>query len=140
MSATNLAKTQGTEASYEIGVSKVRFAELLRAGLGSLGQRPVRTALSALGVTIGIAAMVAVLGLSESSRADLQAKISNLGTNLLTVQAGSGFGAGDGTLPTDTSTAISRIGPIESVSSVVTLKDAVLRNSEVNAESAASCA
>src|SRR5512143_926741 len=99
MSVVSAAKTRGGETSYEIGVSKVRFVELLRASLGSLGQRPVRTALSALGVTIGIAAMVAVLGLSESSRADLQAQISNLGTNLLTVQAGSGFGAGDGTLP-----------------------------------------
>ena len=134
MSIASVARARGPEASYEIGVSKVRFVELLRASLGSLGQRPVRTALSALGVTIGIAAMVAVLGLSESSRADLQAQIANLGTNLLTVQAGSGFGAGDGTLPADTSTAISRIGPIESVSSVVTLSDTVLRNSEVNAQ------
>src|SRR5664279_4362638 len=132
MTIVTATSPRRSEASYEIGVSKVRFVELLRAGLGSLGQRPVRTALSALGVTIGIAAMVAVLGLSESSRADLQTQISNLGTNLLTVQAGSGFGAGNGTLPTDTSTAISRIGPIQSVSSVVTLSNAVLRNSEVN--------
>jgi putative ABC transport system permease protein len=134
MSQTTAAKVRGPEASYEIGISKVRFVELLRAGLGSLGQRPVRTALSALGVTIGIAAMVAVLGLSESSRADLQTQIADLGTNLLTVQAGSGFGAGDATLPEDTSSAIARIGPIESVSSVVTLSDTVLRNSEVNSQ------
>ena len=123
-----------TADAYAIGTSKVRFAELLRAGLGSLGQRPVRTALSALGVTIGIAAMVSVLGLSESSRADLEAQIADLGTNLLTVQAGSGFGAGDATLPEDSARSIARIGPIESVSGVVTLNQAVLRNSEVNPE------
>ncbi len=134
MTLSSPPRTHGPVASYDIGVSKVRFAELLRAGLGSLGQRPVRTALSALGVTIGIAAMVSVLGLSESSRADLQTQIADLGTNLLTVQAGSGFGAGDATLPEDTSLAITRIGPIESVSAVVTLSDAVLRNTEVNSQ------
>ena len=78
--------------------------------------------------------MVAVLGLSESSRADLQTQIGKLGTNLLTVQAGSGFGAGDATLPVDVTTAIARIGPIENVTGVVTLSDPVLRNSEVNAD------
>lgn len=115
-----------------IGLSRVRAGDLVRAALGSLGQRRTRTALSALGVTIGIAAMVSVLGLSESSRADLEAEISALGTNLLTVQAGSGFGAGDATLPDDASAAIARIGPIESVAAVVTLDHSVLRNSEVN--------
>jgi len=134
MSLSVARRAHATDGYAEIGTSKVRFVELLRAGFGSLGQRPVRTALSALGVTIGIAAMVAVLGLSESSRADLEAQIADLGTNLLTVQAGSGFGAGDATLPEDASASIARIGPIESVTGVVTLSDAVLRNAEVNSE------
>ncbi len=115
-----------------LGASKVRPLDLLGSAAASLRQRKARTALSALGVTIGIAAMMSVLGLSESSRADLEAEIAALGTNLLTVQAGSGFGAGDATLPDDASAAIARIGPIESVTGVVTLSDSVLRNSEVN--------
>lgn len=123
-----------TDQSNGLGVSRVRTADLVGSALSSLRQRKVRTGLSALGVTIGIAAMMAVLGLSESSRADLEAEIAALGTNLLTVQAGSGFGMGDATLPDDASAAIARIGPIESVSSVVTLSDTVLRNSEVNPE------
>ncbi len=117
-----------------LGSSKVRPWDLLGSAAASLRQRKARTALSALGVTIGIAAMMSVLGLSESSRADLEAEISALGTNLLTVQAGSGFGAGDATLPDDASSAIARIGPIQSVTGVVTLSDSVLRNSEVNSD------
>lgn len=120
--------------SNGLGVSRVRTDDLVGSALSSLRQRKVRTGLSALGVTIGIAAMMAVLGLSESSRADLEEEIAALGTNLLTVQAGSGFGMGDATLPDDASAAIARIGPIESVSSVVTLSDSVLRNGEVNPE------
>ena len=50
--------------------------------------RRLRTGLTALGIAIGIAAMMAVLGISESSRADLLATLDRLGTNLLTVSAG----------------------------------------------------
>ena len=129
--------TVGSDAPERVngvGISRVRPADLLGSAVSSLRQRKVRTGLSALGVTIGIAAMVAVLGLSESSRADLEAQIAALGTNLLTVQAGSGFGAGDATLPDDSAAAIARIGPIQSVTGVVTLSDTVLRNAEVNAD------
>ena len=72
----------------------------LSAGSGLL-TRKMRTALSALGITIGIAAMVGVLGISESSRADLRAQIAALGTNLLTVTPSGGFGGGDGVLPAE---------------------------------------
>jgi len=119
---------------FALGRSRARLSDLAAVAFTALSARKMRTALSALGITIGIASMVAVLGLSESSRADLETQISQLGTNLLTVQAGSGFGAGDATLPDDTATAIARIGPIEDVSGIVTLSDTVLRNTEVNAE------
>ncbi|MFP5360381.1 MAG: ABC transporter permease [Actinomycetes bacterium] len=115
-----------------LGRSRVRLGDLATVAATAMGARKMRTALSALGITIGIASMVAVLGLSESSRADLQAEIQQLGTNLLTVQAGSGFGAGDATLPEDTASSIARIGPIESVTGIVTLEDTVLVNTEVN--------
>ncbi|MFW7413930.1 ABC transporter permease [Demequina sp. SO4-18] len=130
---TALATVEATDAPQrELTPSKARLGDLLAVALRALSGRKGRTALSALGITIGIASMVAVLGLSESSRADLAAQIDALGPNLLTVQAGSGFGAGDASLPEDASTAIARIGPIESVTSIVSLEDAVLRNSEVN--------
>ena len=60
------------------------------AGLASVGlrTRKLRAALSALGIAIGVAAIVAVLGLARSSQAGLLAEISRLGTNLLTVTNG----------------------------------------------------
>ena len=53
-----------------------------------LRTRKLRAALSALGIAIGVAAIVAVLGLSSSSQAGLLAEIDQLGTNLLTVTNG----------------------------------------------------
>ncbi|MDX2378618.1 MAG: ABC transporter permease [Acidimicrobiia bacterium] len=97
-----------------------------------LRARTARTALSALGITIGIAAMVGVLGLSESSRADLQNEIEALGTNLLTVVPSGGFGGGDGTLPEETASKIGRIGPVELVADVVGLDEPALRNDLVS--------
>ncbi|NYI40062.1 ABC transporter permease [Demequina lutea] len=120
--------------AVDLGRSRVRLGDLAAVAASAMSSRRMRTLLSALGVTIGIASMVAVLGLSDSSRADLQTQIGKLGTNLLTIQAGSGFGAGDATLPDDVTTAIARIGPIENVTGVVTLTDPVLRNSEVNVD------
>ena len=63
------------------------------AGLASVGlrTRKLRAALSALGIAIGVAAIVAVLGLAASSQAALLAEISALGTNLLTVTNGQTF-------------------------------------------------
>jgi putative ABC transport system permease protein len=78
----------------------------------------MRAALSALGIMIGIASLVAVLGLSDSSKSDLLAQLDRLGTNLLTVQAGAGIGRGSGELPADAAAMVSRIGPVE-ITSVV---------------------
>jgi putative ABC transport system permease protein len=71
------------------------------AGLASVGlrTRKLRAALSALGIAIGVAAIVAVLGLARSSQAGLLAEISRLGTNLLTVTNGQNFTGGVAELP-----------------------------------------
>jgi putative ABC transport system permease protein len=68
--------------------ARLRPADL--AGLASVGlrTRKLRASLSALGIAIGVAAIVAVLGLARSSQAGLLAEISRLGTNLLTVTSG----------------------------------------------------
>lgn len=132
--STDVVAVDDAPARADLGRSSVRLADLAAVAASAMGARRMRTLLSALGITIGIASMVAVLGLSESSRADLQAQIEKLGTNLLTVQAGSGFGAGDATLPDDVTSAIARIGPIQNVAGIVALSDPVLRNSEVNSD------
>jgi putative ABC transport system permease protein len=62
-------------------------------GLASVGlrTRKLRASLSALGISIGVAAIVAVLGLASSSQAGLLAEIAKLGTNLLTATNGQSF-------------------------------------------------
>src|SRR4051794_26761938 len=73
--------------------------DLAVVGLGGLRGRPTRAALSALGISIGIAALVAVLGISSASRAGLLAQIRQMGTNLLTVTPGQSLFGEDATLP-----------------------------------------
>ncbi len=113
--------------------SRLRVGDVLRVGASGLRTRRLRTGLSTLGVAIGIAAMVGVLGLSASSREELQTKIRALGTNLLEVQASAGFGRGAGTLPDTAVAMVSRIGPVTSVSSIATVAGAVRRTDTISA-------
>jgi putative ABC transport system permease protein len=71
------------------------------AGLASVGlrTRKLRAVLSALGIAIGVAAIVAVLGLARSSQAALINEINALGTNLLTVENGQSLAGGPAELP-----------------------------------------
>jgi putative ABC transport system permease protein len=86
-----------------------------------------RAVLSALGIAIGIASMVAVLGLSDSSKSELLATLDRLGTNLITVQAGQGIGRGAGELPETAAAMIARIGPVEETAAVVNVDANVYR-------------
>ncbi|MFB7469465.1 ABC transporter permease [Kitasatospora sp. NPDC056184] len=72
----------------------------------------MRVFLSALGIAIGIAAMVSVVGISSSSRADLDRQLEALGTNLLTVAPGKTLTGGDAKLPEESVAMIRRIGPV----------------------------
>ena len=110
--------------------SRLRPTDVLRVGALGLRTRRLRTGLSTLGVAIGIAAMVGVLGLSASSREELQTRIRALGTNLLEVQAGQGFGRGTQTLPADAVKMVSRIGPVTAVSSIATVTGATVRRTD----------
>lgn len=112
--------------------SKLRVGDVLRVGSLGLRARRLRTSLSTLGVAIGIAAMVGVLGLSASSQHDLDTKIKALGTNLLEVQAGQGFGRGSGTLPDTAVGMTSRIGPVTAVSSLTTVTATVRRTDAIS--------
>src|SRR5919204_4941315 len=75
--------------------STLQPRDVLRVGLVGLRTRRLRAVLSVLGVSLGIASMVAVLGISASSRADLLAALDKLGTNLLVVKPGQDFLNGD---------------------------------------------
>jgi putative ABC transport system permease protein len=86
--------------------------ELLGTALQAFRTRRLRAALSALGIAIGIGAMVAVVGVSASSEANLLAEINALGTNLLTVAPGQSFTGQQQVLP---DTAVPMIGHMHDV-------------------------
>ncbi len=112
----------------------MRDASRLAAGdllaLASLGlrMRRLRAALSALGISIGVAAIVGVLGITQSSQSDLLAQIDRLGTNLLTVQNGRQFNGGEAKLPTAARAMIGHIPAVEHVSATALLSGAVYRS------------
>ena len=96
-------------------VTRLRAADLVRLSAVGIQTRKLRAALSALGIAIGVAAIVAVLGLSASSAAGLRAEIAKLGTNLLTVQNGQTLFGQTAELPTAAPAMIARIGPVQQV-------------------------
>ena len=111
-----------------IAPSRLRLSEVIRVGLGSLAARKLRSVLSALGIAIGIASLVSVLGLSDSSKSALLDQIGALGTNLLTVEAGSGFGAGDAALPGTAVATVGRVATVEATAAVYSVGVGVYRN------------
>jgi putative ABC transport system permease protein len=107
--------------------SRLAWRELVGVGWHGLGARRLRTALTAVAIAIGIAAIVAVVGISESSRANLLASLDRLGTNLLTVTAGQTLLGSDSSLPEEAPGMVERIGPVEGVSGTTNVEATVRR-------------
>ena len=107
---------------------RLQGSDLIRISSVGLRTRRLRAALSALGIAIGVASIVAVLGLSASSQAGLLAQIDKLGTNMLTVTTGKDTAGNDVDLPKTAPGMISRIGPVEQVQSTGKLSVDVYRN------------
>nr|WP_239124030.1 ABC transporter permease [Rhizocola hellebori] len=104
---------------------KLSARDLIRVGGVGLRNRPLRAFLSALGIGIGIAAMLAVVGISFSGRADLDRTLDQLGTNLLTVAAGKDSDGHTVSFPEPALPMIKRVGPVLSASGVTRLPDDV---------------
>jgi putative ABC transport system permease protein len=113
-----------------LSAARLRPRDVLRVGGAGLRTRPMRVFLSALGIAIGIAAMVAVVGISSSSRADLDRQLAALGTNLLTVAPGNTLFGDDASLPTESVAMISRIGPVDQVAATGKVSDANVYRSD----------
>jgi putative ABC transport system permease protein len=107
---------------------RLRPADVARVASVGLRTRRLRAALSALGIAIGVGAMVGVLGLSASSQAGLLAEIDRLGTNLLTVQNGESLGGDKAELPVSAPAMIGRIRKVERVAATAGLSAAVYRS------------
>jgi putative ABC transport system permease protein len=94
---------------------RIRPADVARLSAVGLRTRKLRAVLSALGIAIGVAAIVAVLGISSSASDRLQREISRLGTNLLTVADGRTASGTPAELPVAAPRMIARIGAVTDV-------------------------
>jgi putative ABC transport system permease protein len=107
----------------EAGGSRLTGRDLLRVASLGLRSRRVRAGLSALGISIGIAAIVGVLGISNSSESGLLAELGQLG-NLLTVQPASSVSGQATELPVTAEGMVSRIGPVTGVAQIASISGA----------------
>ncbi|MHB8241538.1 MAG: ABC transporter permease [Solirubrobacteraceae bacterium] len=107
--------------------SRLRISDLARVASVGLRTRRLRAGLSALGIAIGVASIVAVLGLSSSSQAGLLSQIDRLGTNLLTVTNGQGLTGKTSELPLAAPAMIARIDPVTSVAETAAVGAKVYR-------------
>lgn len=131
-----VAPTDGAGATGQMPPSaeggRLRLKDWLRVASVGLRARPLRAALSALGIAIGTAAIVAVLGLSSSSRAGLIAELDRLGTNMLTVEAGQSLTGGAAKLPREAPARITHLENVQLAADTALLKGKkVYRNSMI---------
>jgi putative ABC transport system permease protein len=114
-------------------VARLRGGDLARISSVGIRTRKVRAALSALGIAIGVAAIVAVLGLAASSQAGLLAEIDQLGTNLLTVSNGQTLFGQPAELPETATAMIGRLPAVRDVQATGTVHANVYRSNLIPA-------
>ncbi len=117
-------------------LSPARFGprDIAHVGSAGLRGRPMRVILSALGIAIGIATMIAVVGISSSSKAQVMRQLDRLGTNMLVVSPGdSMFSGQDARLPTDAPGMIARIPGVQQVGATGDIKKSVFRTEKIPA-------
>jgi putative ABC transport system permease protein len=113
--------------------ARLRFGDVLRLGGLGLRGRPLRALLSALGISLGIASVVAVLGISASSQAGLLAQIDALGTNLLVAAPGQTLFGDQAQMPTQAAAMVARIDGVQRVAQTGSVDGAVYRNDHIPA-------
>lgn len=116
--------------------SRLRWSDVVRLGGTGIRARPTRAILSALGIAIGIAAMVGVIGVSTSSQAQLAEQLRALGTNMLTAQAGDDLTGASTKLPIDTVGRIRLIDGVEKATSTATLSGVSVYRSRLSDKNA----
>jgi putative ABC transport system permease protein len=112
----------------DLSASRLLPADVLRVGALGLLSRRLRATLSGVGIAIGIAAMVSVLAISESSKADLLATLDRLGTNLLSVAPGQSLFGGEARLPEESKRMIERIRPVQTAAATGEVDGSVYRS------------
>jgi putative ABC transport system permease protein len=111
--------------------SRLRAADVMRTGGVGLRTRRLRTALSALGIAIGIASMVAVLGISASSQAALGAELDALGTNLLSLGPGQTIFGQNAELPAGAVGMVGRLDGVQQATATAAVSESVYRTDRI---------
>ncbi|MEU3523806.1 ABC transporter permease [Streptomyces sp. NPDC038707] len=106
-------------------------ADVIRLGGTGLRTRPLRVFLSALGIAIGVAAMIAVVGISGSGQAEVDRRLDVLGTNLLRVAPGETLDGAAAELPVESVAMIGRIPPVQQVAATGSTGAHVYRNDRI---------
>lgn len=120
-----------TEAVVPLpAAARLSAADIARVGFVGLRGRPLRAALSALGIAIGIAAMVTVLGIGTASRQQLLNQIQALGTNMLSVHPGQTVFGDAAQLPPEAAGMVGRIPGVQSVSAVGQITGVTVRRTD----------
>lgn len=111
--------------------ARLRPADVVRLGGTGLRTRPLRVFLSALGIAIGVAAMIAVVGISGSGQAEVDRRLDALGTNLLRLAPGETLSGAKASLPQESVTMIRRIPPVQQVAATGATSAHIYRNDRI---------
>ena len=112
---------------------RLKTKDLFFVALYGVRARKGRATLTSIGIGIGIAAIVAVSGISASGRADLLSTLESLGTNLVKASPQAGFFGTQEDLPKGVLGMVERIGPVQEVTST-TQTDLLVRRSNFISE------
>jgi putative ABC transport system permease protein len=113
--------------------NRLKIKDLFFVALYGVRARKGRATLTSIGIGIGIAAIVAVSGISASGRADLLSTLESLGTNLVKASPQAGFFGTQEELPKGVLGMVERIGPVQEVTST-TQTDLLVRRSNFISE------
>ncbi|MFB6943698.1 ABC transporter permease [Streptomyces sp. NPDC060286] len=124
---------RGADGRGRLKAARLRPRDVLHVGSAGLRSRPMRVVLSALGIAIGIATMISVVGISASSQAQLLRELDKLGTNLLVASPGESMFAGqDVKLPEDAVGMVGRIKGVQEVGATADLDTTARRNEKID--------
>ncbi len=108
--------------------SRLRLRDVVRQALLGLTSRKLRTALTALGISIGIASLISIQGITEANQADARAEIDALGSDLLFITPGTGIGEDAELLPSAPAMLDTHIDALEHVAAIYPVDAAARRN------------
>ncbi len=111
--------------------ARLASGDAVRVALEGMRYRPLRAVLSGLGIALGIAALVAVVGLSASSKEEISQQLDALGTNLLSVSGGSTLGGNTAELPQDAVDMVLRIAPVQTAAALGNTEAKIYRNDRI---------